>query len=576
MEPADLETLVGPALARAFARKGYGELTAVQQAVLDPAVADRDLRVTSQTGSGKTLAIGFALRELVAEAGQAQKGVAHPRALVVTPTRELARQVEQELGWLFAECAGRVTSVAGGASYRDEGRALAKGPAVIVGTPGRLLDHLRRGNVDPSGLAAVVLDEADRMLELGFREDLDALFALAPAERRTLLVSATFPREVSALADRVQRRAVHVEGTRLGRANVDIDHVLHVVEPRQKVDAIVNLLLASPGEQTLVFAHTRSRVAEVALELSQAGFSVGSLSGELDQRARDRALAAFKRGDLQVLVATDVAARGIDVQDIARVIQVDVPAGADSYTHRSGRTGRAGRKGISALLVAPAGVEQAQRLLRRVGVPHRFEPIPTADEIRRAADERLVAELCGDDAAGGAEGDARSQALAARVIAAGRLERSIARLLQYARRAEGPEPREVRGFVPPPPPGPRRERAARAEREGAGRWVPFRVSFGARHGADPRRLLALVCRRGGVRGSDVGAIDVGPSFSTVHVAAAVAESFARAASRPDPRDPRVQIRREGRGGGARREGDAPRDPPRARPRSKPKRGDTAR
>jgi ATP-dependent RNA helicase DeaD len=134
----------------------------------------------------------------------------------------------------------------------------------------------------------------------------------------------------------------------------------------------------------------------------------------------------------------------------------------------------------------------------------------------------------------------------------------------------------VRPFAPPPPQAPRRERAARAGREGDARWVPFQVSFGARHGADPRRLLALVCRRGGVRGSDVGAIDVGASSSTVHVAAAVAEAFARAASRPDPRDPRVRIRREGRSGGARREGDAPRDPPPARPRSKPKRRDTAR
>jgi ATP-dependent RNA helicase DeaD len=489
----------------------------------------------------------------------------------VTPTRELARQVEEELAWLFAGCPGRVASVAGGASYRDEGRALAKGPALIVATPGRLLDHLKRGDVDPSQAAAVVLDEADRMLDLGFREDLEAILALLPPAHRTVLVSATFPRDVRALADRVQRKPVHVEATRLGTAHTDIDHVLHVVDPRQKVDAIVNLLLASPEAQTLVFAHTRSRVAEIAEELRAAGFAVASISGELDQRARNRALAGFKRGDLHVLVATDVAARGIDVQDIARVIQVDVPSGADSYTHRSGRTGRAGRKGISSLLVAPAGVEQALRLLGRAGVAYRFEAIPSASELRALADERVLAELTGDDAAGDGALDARTKALAARLVARGDLERAVARLLQRARRGAGAEPREVKALAPPERGARERARGPhprRAERPGG--FVPFRVSWGARHGADPRRLLALVCRRGGVGGHEIGAIDVGPVFSTVHVASGAAEAFARAAREPDPRDPRVLIRREGeaeaRARAQRGHGAAPRRGPKPKPR----------
>lgn len=571
MKAADFEPLLGPALSRALAEKGYAELTPVQEAVLDPALAGRDLRITSQTGSGKTLAIGFALRELVAEAGQAHKGVARPRALVVAPTRELARQVEEELGWLFAGCPGRVASVAGGASYRDEGRALAKGPAVIVATPGRLLDHLKRGNVDPGDAAAVVLDEADRMLDLGFREDLEAILALLPPAHRTVLVSATFPRDVRALADRVQRKPFHVEATRLGTAHTDIDHVLHVVEPRQKVDAIVNLLLASPDAQTLVFAHTRSRVAEVAEELRAAGFAVSSISGELDQRARNRALAAFKRGDLHVLVATDVAARGIDVQDIARVIQVDVPSGADSYTHRSGRTGRAGRKGISSMLVAPAGVEQAVRLLGRAGVAHRFEPIPSASELRGLADERAFAELSADDPEGDARLDARTRALAGRLVAGENVERTVARLLQRARRGTAAEPREVKALAAPERRSGERTRGPHPRRtDRTGSFVSFRVSWGARHGADARRLLALVCRRGGVGGHEVGAIDVGPVFSVVQIASGAAEAFARAAREPDPRDPRVLIRREGaaeaRALAQRGQGAAPRRGPKSRPR----------
>jgi ATP-dependent RNA helicase DeaD len=570
MTPEEFEPLLGPALAKALTERGYASLTSVQEAVLDPELAARDLRITSQTGSGKTLAIGFALRALVAEPARAEKGVAKPRALVVTPTRELARQVEEELGWLFAGCAGRVASVAGGSGYRDEVRALARGPAIVVATPGRLLDHLRNGAIDPTGITAVAIDEADRMLELGFKDELDAILEQVPAERRTVLVSATFPRDVRALADRVQRQPAHVEGTRLGTANLDIDHVLHVVENRQKVDAIVNLLLASPDTQTLVFAHTRSRVGEIAEELAQAGFSVSALSGEMDQRARTRALAAFKRGDLRVLVATDVAARGIDVQDIARVIQVDVPTAADSYTHRSGRTGRAGRKGISSLLVAPAGVEQALRLLGRAGVSHRFEPIPTADAIRRAADERVLAELVRDAAPGDPPEDARVRALAERLLAQPTPERAVARLLASTRLGGVAEPRDVRAHEPPKPSRERRREADGRHGERAGGWVPFRVSWGARHGADPRRLLALVCRRGGVRGSEIGAIYVEPLFSIVHVESGSADAFARAASRPDPRDPRVVIRREG--GPDRRPGShAPRDRKPYR-RGKPERG----
>ncbi|RIK91337.1 MAG: hypothetical protein DCC71_25170, partial [Proteobacteria bacterium] len=414
-----LRERLGPALVGALARRGYDALTPVQRAVLDPGLAGRDLRIHSQTGSGKTVAIGFALRDLAGAPQASRRGVARPRALVVVPTRELARQVEEELRWLYADLGARVASVTGGASYRDESRALASGPSVLVGTPGRLLDQLNRGAIDLSGAGAVVLDEADRMLDLGFREDLEAILALLPEPHATHLVSATFPREVRALADRVQRDPAPVEGA-LGRAHADIDHVVHVVERGQQVDALVNLLLAHPGAQMLVFARTRSDVADLAQELRDAGFAVGALSGDMDQRARNRALAAFKNGELPVLVATDVAARGIDVQDIARVVHVDVPDNPDSYTHRSGRTGRAGRKGISAMLATPASAGAALRLLERARVAYRFEPIPSADAIRGAADERLLAELGADD---GAE-DPRTRALAKRLAAAAPPERT--------------------------------------------------------------------------------------------------------------------------------------------------------
>ena len=546
MNAAEYSSALGPALSAALERKGYSDLTAVQTAVLDPELDGRDLRITSQTGSGKTLAIGFTLRALAFEPSPAVKGIARPRALVVAPTRELARQVEEELTWLFAEGKGRVASTTGGASYRDENRALGGGPTVIVGTPGRLLDHLNRGSIDTSQVGAIVLDEADRMLDLGFREELESILGLLPEDHRTHLVSATFPRDVRTLADRVQDEAAHVEGTRLGTANADIDHVIHLVEPRAKVDAIINLLLANPDEQTLVFARTRADVAGISGELSEAGFAVSSLSGEMEQNARHRALSAFKNGKLQILVATDVAARGIDVQDIGRVVHVDMPTNADSYTHRSGRTGRAGRRGTSSLLVSPSHLAQAARLLRFVGVQHRIEPIPTATDILKAADDRIFEDLTREPTEGIPPLDPRTEALAARLVESGDVARIVARLLTRARYAGGAEPRNIRPLQPSaahsgPAPRGRPENNQRNSNED---WVPFRVSWGDQHGADTRRLLAMVCRRGDIQGKSVGAIHVERTFSIVNVAAKDAETFAKTAGKPDPRDPRITIQRE--------------------------------
>jgi ATP-dependent RNA helicase DeaD len=711
MSLTDHAELLGPDLFGAIERKGYADLTAVQRAVLDPALTGRDLRITSQTGSGKTLAIGLSLRGIVSQDAPARQGVAAPRALIVAPTRELAHQVEQELSWLYAESKVRLATTTGGASYRDEHRALSRGPAIVVGTPGRLLDHLDRGSIDPAQVEVVVLDEADRMLDLGFREDLEKLFEKVPKERTTHLVSATFPRMVRAFADRLQREPAHVEGTRLGAANADIDHVIHVVAPDQRLDALINLLLANPQDQTLVFVRTRADAAHIANELVVTGFAASALSGEMEQSARNRTLAAFKQGGLRVLIATDVAARGIDVQDVSRVVHGELPTNPDAYTHRAGRTGRAGRKGISSLLVPPIGVVRATRLLRGLGVQHRFEPIPSAAEILRADDERLFAELTrgagAEDARSGEDADSTEAAevsgvheraaqdkgaerwsgLVQRLLESGEVERTLTRLLLRAHRGVT-MPRNVRAFpertrredprdakrdkrrgrdedfedrpvrdrpksrkpagadeprafdkrtrdagseahrnAEPAARGAERdsvrdskrhngrdaqrdttrdteqaarraeynagdaEQAGRDTKRGADRvtesdtkrgtgrrgdaresapelprspysrdsdhpraprrpgksaeapaFTSFHVSWGERSGADARRLLAMICRRGQIRGHEVGAIRVEPTYSLVEVSTAVAPSFARAASRPDPREPDVIIR----------------------------------
>ena len=590
----DLPEALGVELVAALEKKGYASLTPVQLAVLRPELEGRDLRITSQTGSGKTVAVGIALRDVVKD-----KEAGAPRALLITPTRELAKQVEQELRWLYAPLGVDVTSVTGGASYRDEYRALSRKPAIVVGTPGRLRDHLERGGLATDAIRAVVLDEADRMLDMGFKEEIDAILAKAPKERRTILLSATFPREVKALADRVQRDPAFVEGTPLGAANTDIEHLIHVVAPRDRLDAIVNLLLATPEAPSLIFVRTRADVAELAGLLQGAGFSIGSLSGDMEQPERDRALAAFKRGSIQALVATDVAARGIDVQEIGRVIHAEPPNDADTYTHRSGRTGRAGRQGISSVLAAPAAMRRVTGLLSRAKVRWRLAPLPTAEELRASAAERVFVELTkeGTDEIDeaiwnlakrlGKEEESRTRILA-RLLAKGRLfgaaePREVRTISVQAAVDRGPPPR--RDFERPrrehdgPRPqrdydAPRREwgaprrEAAPPDAAGASqdlRWTKFRVTWGGIHGADARRVLAMLCRRGGIQGTDIGAITFDRNFSTVDVSSAVAERFAEAAGRPDPRDPRVKVFRDRAPG----EGAPPIPPPRRSSRKLP-------
>jgi ATP-dependent RNA helicase DeaD len=433
---------------------------------------------------------------------------------------------------------------------------------VIVGTPGRLLDHLQRGRIDPRAIGAVVLDEADRMLDLGFREDLEAILGHVPKGRRTHLVSATFPREVEALAQRVQTNPASIQGTPLGSANGDIEHLVHLVKPNERVDALVNLLLAAPSEQVLAFARTRADVADACEALDAAGFTVDSLSGEMEQSARQRALAAFKSGKLQVLVATDVAARGIDHQDIGRVVQLEPPTDADTYTHRSGRTGRAGRKGKSSIMVQPAGLPRLAAMLKRARVRFRVEPIPSADTIAAEQDEKLIAELTtestGNDsgAAGAPVVSARASRLAARLVASGAAERALALLLERVSTENLCPPREITPLSPnsahsprnhagPPRALQRNARPAPTVRDakaGDG-WTRFKVSWGQAQGADVRTLLPMLCRRGNIRGKDIGTIQLAPSFSFVDVATRVAADFERAARRPDPRDPAVTVSR---------------------------------
>ncbi len=380
-EASPFEGVVEP-LRKALEARGFTEMTVVQRAVLADKAAGRDLQISSQTGSGKTIAIGLVLAPRLLEATADKSAGRSLKALVIVPTRELAVQVSGELRWLYASVPGvTVECVTGGSSVGQERRRLERKPTLVVGTPGRLLDHIRTRAVDCSSVVELVLDEADRMLDMGFREELEAILEAAPTERSTHLVSATFAPAIQKLARKYQNEPLSVEGTRLGDANEDIEHIGHLVRFQDRYAAIVNLILLAEDDRALVFVNTRIQASELAEKLAGDGFAAAPISGELEQAQRTRTLAAFRNGKTKVLVATDVASRGLDIPEVEMVIHTDAPLDAEGYTHRAGRTGRAGRKGRSVLLSSPQRRRKVDYLLGRAKLSMEWRDVPTAEEV---------------------------------------------------------------------------------------------------------------------------------------------------------------------------------------------------
>jgi ATP-dependent RNA helicase DeaD len=527
-----------PPLERALAERNYTDPTPVQSAVIDAAAADRDLLVSAQTGSGKTVAYGLALASTLLGDAERLDRADEPLALVIAPTRELALQVHRELSWLYQYAGARVVSCVGGMDPRREQRQLAEGAHIVVGTPGRLRDHLERGRLDLSALRAVVLDEADEMLDLGFREDLEFILQATPTERRTLMFSATLPRPIMALARSFQRDAMRIEVKGGEGGHADIEYRATRVLPREIPHAVVNTLRFFEAPTAIVFCNTRENVRHLQALLLERGFSVVALSGELSQNERNHALQALRDGRARVCVATDVAARGIDLPGLGLVIHADMPHDAEALQHRSGRTGRAGRKGVSVLMVPPSRRRRAEQMMALAGlVPESVGP-PSAEEIRRLDQERLLrepllTEETGDD-----------DLAMAKALLAERSPEEVAAALVRLYRSRLPAPEDVTdpGFAPP-----RREPRAAGEGrrdrdrdreqgrgaprdggDGAGGGTWFRVSIGRNNNADPKWLLPMLCKRGGVTRQDIGVIRIFERETKVEISDEAAQRFARA------------------------------------------------
>ena len=353
----------------------------MQTAVLAEGANERDLLVSAQTGSGKTVAFGLAIAPRLLGTGERMSAPGMPRALIITPTRELALQVSRELEWLYANTGARITTCVGGMDPRRESMLLSRGVHIVVGTPGRLCDHLERRSLVLEKIEAVVLDEADEMLDMGFREDLERLLDAAPAERRTLMFSATIPKQIATMAKRYQKDALRIATTTEGDRHRDIEYHAVPIIPRERDIVVVNLLRFYDAPGALVFCATRDGVTHLAANLAERGFSVASLSGELSQRERNTALQALRDRRARVCVATDVAARGLDLPDLGLVIHADLPQNAQVLVHRSGRTGRAGKHGLAVLVVPDPARRYVERMLNTAHVRATWQLPPGAEQI---------------------------------------------------------------------------------------------------------------------------------------------------------------------------------------------------
>jgi ATP-dependent RNA helicase DeaD len=499
--------LLPAALERALSARGYAEPTSVQAACLAPEAEGRDMLVSARTGSGKTVAFGLAMAPNLLGDGDRAPPPAAPLALVVAPTRELALQVQTELEWLYAETGARVLACVGGMDARSEARALARGSLIVVGTPGRLRDHIERRQLDLSALRVAVLDEADEMLDLGFREDLEFILAAAPAERRTLLFSATFAREIVALAREFQTNALRIDTVDRSRPHEDIEYRAIRTAPGEEFAALVNVIRAADS-RALVFCATREGVKTLHARLANHGFPAVALSGELSQAERTTALSALRDGRAGVCVATDVAARGLDLPELDLVVHFDLPNGQEALLHRSGRTGRAGRKGVCALIVPPRMRRRAETLLMAAKLQAQWMAPPTAQEILAADAARFAEDPALTEPADGAEA-----AQAAALLAAHGADAIALALLRLAR-ARLPAPAPVSQQAAPEP--------GRAD-FGPTRW--FRINLGRQKNADPRWLLPLLCRLGQVTRKEIGAIRIQERETLFELTAAAADTF---------------------------------------------------
>jgi ATP-dependent RNA helicase DeaD len=530
-------------LLRSISDVGYEAPTPIQSVAIPPLLAGRDLIGQAQTGTGKTAAFGLALLQAI---DPAERSV---QALVLTPTRELGIQVAEALHTYGKYLQGLVVlPVYGGQSLDVQQRRLARGVQVVVGTPGRIMDHLRRGTLRLDKIRMVVLDEADEMLRMGFIEDVEWILAQAPppsAGRQTALFSATMPPEIRRIAQRHLKDPASIELERKALTVPLIEQRYVLVPQPQKLDALTRLLETEPIEAVLVFTRTKTAAAEISEKLEARGYSVAALHGDMNQPMRERVVERLRGGQVEIVVATDVAARGIDVERISHVVNYDIPYDLGAYVHRIGRTGRAGRAGIAVLFVTPRERRMLQDLERFTG--QRIAPMkmPTAADVASRRSELFKETLRKTMA----EEDLELYlALIEQLVEEGLDVAEIAAAAAYLARRE--RPLEV--AVEP-------ETASLPHADGG--MVRLFLNAGRIGGVRPADIVGAIANEAGVPGQEIGSIDINDRFSFVEVPARyqkqIVERMSGATLRGRPLEIRVAGEAERRPGPPRRPGPGP-------------------
>ena len=537
-----------PELLRALVSLGYEEPTPIQREAIPPLLAGNDLVGQAATGTGKTAA--FALPVLQSLGAERAAG---PQALVLVPTRELAEQVSQAVHRYGRELGVQVLPVYGGQPIGRQLQALQRGVQVVVGTPGRVLDHINRGTLHLGGVTTVVLDEADEMLDMGFAEDIDAILAETPSERQTVLFSATMPPRIDAIARRHLREPVRIRMAQEDAASGDLPLVrqsAYIVARPHKAAALGRVLDVEAPAAAIVFCRTREEVDQVTETLNGRGYRAEALHGGMSQDQRDRVMGRLRGGSTELLVATDVAARGLDIEQLTHVINFSVPSAPEAYVHRIGRVGRAGREGVAITLAEPREQRMLKAIERLTGRRITVERLPTVTDLRARRLELTRAALQGS-----LEGDdlERFRVVIDSLTDEFDVEDIALAAVKLLHEAAGGDVDEEE--IPSPAP-PRRERETREPRDsreprggrrprGADSGVTrLFVGIGRRAGLRPQDLVGAIAGESGLNSREIGAIQITDRFSLVEVPDAAAEVVINALSRSTIRGRRPTVRRE--------------------------------
>lgn len=544
---------------------GYEEPTPIQREAIPPLLGGRDLLGQAATGTGKTAAFALPLiQQLTADPDRRRDGQ-RVRALILVPTRELAMQVAQAIHKYGRSIGARVLPIYGGQSIHQQLVVLRRGVDIVVATPGRAVDHVRRKTLDLGHVRTVVLDEADEMLDMGFAEDLEAILEAAPASRQTALFSATLPPRIRSIAKRHLKDPVSIriaaEKTQAGKLP-RIRQVAYIVQRQQKAAALGRILDLENPTSSIVFCRTRTEVDELTETLNSRGYRAEAIHGGLSQEQRDRVMRRLREGGLDLLVATDVAARGLDIGHLSHIFNFDVPSAADAYVHRIGRTGRAGREGTAITFAEPRESRMLKTIEQHTGQKIRIEQVPsvvdlrarqfeqTREALRQAIEDgklesfRTVAEALGEEfdlldvaaaavklahEASGNRGEDEQEiavVIAPRDGKKSKRKRDTGDTSSRLERDGKPRPKKVH------------------ERKGQDRMVRIHIALGRKSNIRPADLVGAIANEAGISGREIGKIEMAPGFALVEIPESSVDTVIEALADAKIRGQRVTARRE--------------------------------